>query len=141
MDQGWKKLKETLINMYTECYKADRDYRLYLEERFKLQELEDYNHSFSEHKPNPFLILQRVRELSDDGSDEQDIHILRYLLSIDSILDRIPIVHKMLSIIDSKYKENKNNLDKSLNSFCENKKDNGLFINMIRSYKKLVYGE
>ena len=47
----------------------------------------------------------------------------------------------MLSIIDSKYKENKNNLDKSLNSFCENKKDNGLFINMMKSYKKLVYGE
>lgn len=55
MDQEWKKFKETLINMYTEYYKADRDYRLYLEDRFRLQELEDYNHSFSEHKPKPFL--------------------------------------------------------------------------------------
>ena len=140
MNKEWKELKDTLVNLYKKYYEDDRKYRWYLEDNFKLQELEYYNHSFSEHKPAPYLVLARVKRLSDDGTDEQDIHILRYLLGIDSMLDRIPIVHKMLALIDTNYEENNGKLQQSLNLFCENKNDSDLFINMMNDYMKLVYG-
>ena len=76
--------------------------------------------------------------MSEDGKDEQDKYILYYLLHIDSILDRIPIVHKMLSIIDVDYDKKEETLKESINAFCENKNDPELFKRMMLDYNSLI---
>lgn len=54
------------------------------------------------------------------------------------MLDRLPIVHKMLSIIDVDYDKKEETLRESLNSFCENKNDLELFKRMILDYENLI---
>ena len=103
MKNSWKELKDTLLDLYRRCYEWDKKYRIYLENNNHLQSLEEYEHSFSKHKPTPYIVLEHIKTLSEDGKGEQDKYILYYLLHIDSILDRISIVHKMLSIIDVDY--------------------------------------
>lgn len=76
--------------------------------------------------------------MSEDGKDEQDKYILYYLLHIDSILDRVPIVHKMLSIIDSEYDKKEEALQNSINAYCENKNDLKLFKQMMIDYNNLI---
>jgi hypothetical protein len=134
----WKELKYNLLNLYRKCYEHDKKYREYLEKTHSLQNLEDYKHSFSDDKPTPYSILQYVECLSDDGKSEQDKYILYYLLHIDSILDRIPIVHKMLSIIDADYDKKEEILRHSIDSFCENKNDIELFKQMMLDYNNLI---
>lgn len=134
----WKELKYNLINLYRKCYEHDKKYREYLEKTHNLQNLEDYKNSFSDDKPTLYFILQHVESLSEDGKSEQDKYILYYLLHIDSILDRIPIVHKMLSIIDVDYENKKETLKNSIDSFCENKNDIELFKRMMLDYNKLI---
>ncbi len=138
MNTSWKELKDSLLDLYRKCYEDDKKYRIYLENTHNLQRLEEYRNSFSEHKPAPYLVLDRIERLSDDGSDEQDKYILYYLLHIDSILDRIPIVHRMLSIIDVDYDKKKETLMESINSFCENKNDLELFKCMMIDYDNLI---
>lgn len=134
----WKELKNTLLNLYRKYYKHDKKYREYLEHTYSFQNLEDYKHSFSDNKPTPYSVLQSVECLSEDGKDEQDKYILYYLLHIDSILDRIPIVHKMLFIIDIDYENKKESLKNSIDSFCENKNDIELFKHMMLDYYNLI---
>lgn len=112
MNTSWKELKDTLLNLYRKCYEHDKKYREYLENTHNLQNLEDYRNSFSGDKPTPYSILQYIECLSEDGKSEQDKYILYYLLHIDSILDRIPIVHKMLSIVDADYGKKRRNIKK-----------------------------
>ena len=138
MDTSWKELKDTLLNLYRRCYEDDRKYKEYLESTHNLQNLEDYRNSFSDHRPTPYFVLQRIKDLSEDGRGEQDKYILYYLLRIDSTLDRIPIVHKMLSIIDADYDKKEETLRKSMSSFCENKNDLELFKCMMLDYENLV---
>ena len=138
MYNNWKELKDTLLDLYRRCYEEDRKYRLYLENKHSLQSLEEYNHSFSKHKPAPYIVLEHIKALSEEGKGEQDKYILYYLLHIDSILDRIPIVHKMLSIIDVDYDKKEETLKRSINSFCENKNDPELFKRMILDYENLI---
>ena len=108
MNTNWKELKDTLLDLYRRCYEHDKKYREYLESTHNLQDLEDYRNSFSDHKPTPYFVLQYIKDLSDDGRGEKDKYILYYLLHINSMLDRIPIVHKMLSIIDDNYEKKDN---------------------------------
>ncbi len=138
MDTGWKELKYTLLNLYRRCYEHDKKYREYLESTHNLQNLENYRNSFSNHKPAPYIVLQHVKDLSEDGRDKQDKYILYYLLRIDSTLDRIPIVHKMLSIIDADYEKKEETLRESMSSFCENKNDLELFKRMMIDYNNLI---
>ena len=65
-------------------------------------------------------------------------YILYYLLRINSTLDRIPIIHKMLSIIDADYDKKEETLRKSMSSFCENKNDLELFKRMMIDYENLM---
>lgn len=138
MNTNWKELKDTLLGLYRKYYEHDKKYREYLEHNFSFQNLEDYKHPFSDDKSTPYSVLQHVECLSEDGKDEQDKYILYYLLHIDSILDRIPIVHKMLSIIDVDYENKKETLKNSIDSFCENKIDIELFKQMILDYNNLI---
>lgn len=138
MNTSWKELKDTLLDLYRRCYEYDKKYRIYLENNNRLQSLEEYEHSFSKHKPNPYIVLEHIKALSEDGKDEQDKHILYYLLHIDSILDRIPIVHKMLSIIDVDYDKKEETLNESINAYCENKNDLVLFNRMMLNYNNLI---
>ena len=138
MDTNWKELKDTLLDLYRRCYEYDKKYRNYLENNHRLQSLEEYNRSFSKHKPAPYIVLEYIKALSEDGKDEQDKYILYYLLHIDSILDRIPIVHKMLSIIDVDYDKKEETLKESINAFCENKNDPELFKRMMIDYNNLI---
>lgn len=138
MNTSWKELKDTLLGLYRRYYEYDKKYREYLESTKNLQNLEDYSHSFSSHRPTPYFVLQHIERLSEDGKGEQDKHILCYLLHIDSILDRIPIVHKMLSIIDANYDKKEEILNKSINTFCENKDNQELFKRMMLDYNNLI---
>lgn len=138
MNISWKELKDTLLNLYRRCYEYDKKYREYLESTNNLQDLEDYRNSFSDHKPTPYFVLQRIKDLSEDGRGKQDKYILYYLFRIDSMLDRIPIVHKMLSIIDVDYDKKEEALRKSMSSFCENKNDLELFKCMMIDYNNLI---
>ncbi len=138
MNTSWKELKDTLLDLYRRCYEDDKKYREYLESTHNLQNLEDYKNSFSDHRPTPYFVLQHIKNLSEDGRCEQDKNILYYLLRIDSILDRIPIVYKMLSIIDVNYDKKEETLRKSINSFCENKNDLELFKCMMLDYNNLI---
>lgn len=138
MNASWKELKDTLLNLYRRCYEDDKKYREYLESTHNLQDLEDYRNSFSDHRPAPYIVLQYIKDLSDDGRGEQDKYILYYLLHINSMLDRIPIVHKMLSIIDVDYDKKEETLRKSMSSFCENKNDLELFKRMMIDYDNLI---
>lgn len=110
MDTGWKELKDTLLNLYRRCYEYDKKYREYLESTHNLQNLEEYRNPFSDHRPAPYFVLQHIKDLSEDGRGKQDKYILYYLLHIDSMLDRVPIVHKMLSIIDVDYEKKEETL-------------------------------
>ena len=138
MNTSWKELKDSLLDLYRRCCEDDFKYRNYLESNHYLQSLEDYEHSFSERRPAPYIVFQRIENLSEDGLDEQDKYILYYLLHIDSILDRIPIVHRMLSIIDVDYEKKEEALIESINSFCENKNDLELFKRMMIDYNNLI---
>lgn len=138
MNTNWKELKDTLLDLYRKYYEHDKKYREYLEHTYNFQNLEDYKHSFSDNKPTPYYILHYIECLSEDGKDEQDKYILYYLLHIDSILDRIPIVHKMLSIIDADYENKEKALKNSIDSFCENKDDPELFKQMMLDYNNLI---
>lgn len=138
MYTNWKELKDTLLDLYREYYEHDKKYRDYLENNHHLHSLEEYRHSFSKHKPAPYIVLEYIKALSEDGQDEQDKYILYYLLHIDSILDRIPIVHKMLSIIDVDYDKKEETLKESINAFCENKSDLKLFKQMMIDYNNLI---
>lgn len=138
MNNTWKELKDTLLNLYRRCYEDDKKYREYLESTHNLQNLEDYRNSFSDLRPAPYIVLQRIKDLSDDGRGEQDKYILYYLLRINSTLDRIPIVHEMLSIIDVDYEKKEETLRKSMSSFCENKNDLELFKRMMLDYENLI---
>lgn len=138
MDTGWKELKDTLLNLYRRCYEHDKKYREYLESTNNLQNLEEYRNSFSDYRPTPYFVLQHIKDLSEDGKGEQDKYILYYLLRIDSMLDRIPIVHEMLSIIDADYEKKEETLRKSMSSFCENKNDLELFKRMMLDYENLI---
>lgn len=135
---GWKELKDNLLNLYRKYYEHDKKYREYIEHNLSFQNLEDYKHSFSDNKSTPYSVLQYIERLSEDGKDEQDKYILYYLLHIDSILDRIPIVHKMLSNIDVDYENKKETLKNSIDSFCENKNDIELFKQMMLNYNNLI---
>jgi hypothetical protein len=138
MNTNWKELKDTLLNLYRRCYEHDKKYREYLESTHNLQDLEEYRHSFSDYRPAPYIVLQRIGRLSEDGRGEQDKYILYYLLHIDSMLDRIPIVHEMLSIIDIDYDKKEETLRRSMSSFCENKNDLELFKRMMLDYENLI---
>ena len=138
MNTKWKELKDTLLNLYRRCYEDDKKYREYLESTHNLQNLEDYKNSFSDYRPAPYFVLQHIKYLSDDGRGKQDKYILYYLLHIDSMLDRIPIVHKMLSITDVDYDKKEETLRKSMSSFCENKNDLELFKRMMLDYENLI---
>lgn len=138
MKNSWKELKDTLLDLYRRCYECDMKYRIYLENNHRLQSLEEYEHSFSKHKPAPYIVLEYIKALSEDGKDEQDKYILYYLLHIDSILGRIPIVYKMLSIIDVDYDKKEETLKKSINAYCENKSDPELFKRMMLDYENLI---
>lgn len=138
MNNTWKELKDTLLNLYRRCYDYDKKYREYLESTHNLQNLEDYRNSFYDHRPTPYFVLQRIKDLSEDGRGKQDKNILYYLLRINSTLDRIPIVHKMLSIIDADYDKKEETLRKSMSSFCENKNDLELFKRMMLDYENLI---
>ena len=138
MNTSWKELKDTLLDLYRRCYEDDKKYRESLESTHNLQNLEDYRNSFSDHRPTPYFVLQHIKNLSEDGRCEQDKNILYYLLRIDSILDRIPIVYKMLSIIDVDYDKKEETLRKSISSFCENKNDFELFKCMMLDYNNLI---
>ena len=138
MNTSWKELKDTLLDLYRRCYEYDKKYREYLESTHNLQNLEDYRNSFSDHRPTPYFVLQRIGRLSDDGRGEQDKYILYYLLRINSILDRVPIVHKMMSIIDTDYDKKEETLRNSMSSFCENKNDSELFNRMMLDYENLI---
>ena len=138
MNTKWKELKDTLLNLYRRCYEDDKKYREYLESTHNLQNLEDYKNSFSDYRPSPYFVLQHIKYLSDDGRGKQDKYILYYLLHIDSMLDRIPIVHKMLSITDVDYDKKEETLRKSMSSFCENKNDLELFKRMMLDYENLI---
>lgn len=138
MNNTWKELKDTLLNLYRRCYEYDKKYREYLESLHNLQYLEDYRNSFSDLSPTPYFVLQHIKDLSEDGRGEQDKYILYYLLCIDSMLDRLPIVHKMLSIIDADYDKKEETLRKSLSLFCENKNDLELFKRMMLDYENLI---
>ena len=138
MNTGWKELKYTLLNLYRRCYEHDKKYREYLESTHNLQNLENYRNSFSDYRPAPYIVLQHIKDLSEDGRGKQDKYILYYLLHIDSMLDRIPIVHKMLSIIDADYDKKEETLKKSMISFCENKNDLELFKRMMLDYENLI---
>ena len=138
MNTNWKELKDTLLNLYRRCYEDDKKYREYLESTHNLQNLEDYRNSFSDHRPAPYIVLQHIKRLSEDGRGEQDKYILYYLLRINSTLDRIPIVHKMLSIIDIDYEKKEETLRESMSSFCENKNDFELFKRMMLDYENLI---
>ena len=138
MNTNWKELKDALLTLYRKCYEHDKKYREYLERTLSFQNLEDYKHSFSDDKPTPYSVLQYIERLSEDGKNEQDKYILYYLLHIDSILDRIPIIHKMLSIIDVDYNKKEEVLRKSIDSFCENKDDLELFKYMMIDYSNLI---
>ena len=138
MNTKWKELKDTLLNLYRRCYEDDKKYREYLESTHNLQNLEDYKNSFSDYRPAPYFVLQHIKYLSDDGRGKQDKYILYYLLHIDSLLDRIPIVHKMLSITDVYYDKKEETLRKSMSSFCENKNDLELFKRMMLDYENLI---
>ena len=138
MNINWKKLKDTLLNLYRRSYEYDKKYREYLESTHNLQNLEEYRNSFSDHRPTPYIVLQHIKDLSEDGRGEQDKYILYYLLRINSMLDRIPIVHKMLSIIDVDYDKKEETLRKSMCSFCENKNDLELFKRMMLDYENLI---
>lgn len=138
MNTSWKGLKDTLLDLYRRCYEYDFKYRNYLESNHYLQSLEDYEHSFSERKPAPYIVSELIESLSDDGMNEQDKYILYYLLHIDSVLDCVPIIHKMLSIIDVDYEKKAETLRNSMNSFCENKNDLALFKRMMLDYNNLT---
>ena len=138
MNTKWKELKDILLNLYRRCYEHDKKYREYLESTHNLQNLEEYRHSFSDYRPAPYIVLQYIKYLSDDGRGEQDKYILYYLLHINSMLDRIPIVHEMLSIIDVYYDKKEETLRKSMSSFCENKNDLELFKRMMLDYDNLI---
>ena len=138
MNTKWKELKDTLLNLYRRIYEYDKKYREYLESTHNLQNLEDYRNSFSDHRPAPYIVLQHIKRLSEDGRGEQDKYILYYLLRINSTLDRIPIVHEMLSIIDVDYEKKEEILRKSMSSFCENKNDFELFKRMMLDYQLLT---
>lgn len=138
MNNTWKELKDTLLNLYRRCYEYDRKYREHLESTHNLQDLEEYRHSFSDLRPTPYFVLQHIKRLSEDGRGEQDKYILYYLLRINSTLDRIPIVHKMLSIIDIDYEKKEETLRESMSSFCENKNDLELFKRMMIDYDNLI---
>lgn len=138
MNNTWKELKDTLLNLYRRCYEYDRKYREHLESTHNLQDLEEYRHSFSNYRPAPYIVLQHIKDLSEDGRGKQDKYILYYLLRINSMLDRIPIVHKMLSIIDVDYDKKEETLRKSMSSFCENKNDLELFKRMMLDYENLI---
>ena len=138
MNNTWKELKDTLLNLYRRCYEYDKKYREHLESTHNLQDLEDYRNSFSDHRPTPYFVLQHIKDLSEDGRGKQDKYILYYLLRIDSMLDRIPIVHKMLSIIDADYDKKEETLRKSMSSFCENRDDFELFKRMMLDYENLM---
>lgn len=138
MDTNWKELKDILLNLYKRCYEYDRKYREHLESTHNLQDLEEYRNSFSDHRPTPYFVLQHIKDLSEDGRGKQDKYILYYLLCIDSVLDRIPIVHKMLSIIDADYDKKEETLRKSMSSFCENKNGLELFKRMMLDYENLI---
>ena len=138
MNTSWKELKDTLLDLYIKCDERDIKYREYLESTLSFQMLEDYRNSFSDNKPAPYFVLKYIRALSEDGRGEQDKHILYYLLHIDSILDRIPTVHRMLSIIDAGYLDKKEVLRKSIDSFCENRNDAELFKRMMLDYNNLI---
>ena len=138
MYTNWKELKDTLLDLYRKYYEHDKKYRDYLENNYHLHSLEEYRHSFSKRKPAPYIVLEYIKALSEDGKDEQDKYILYYLLHIDSILDRIPIVHKMLSIIDVDYDKKEEVLKESINDFCENKSDLKLFKQMMIDYNSLI---
>ena len=140
MYTNWKELKDTLLDLYREYYEHDKKYRVFLERVGGLYNLESYERSFSDSKPKPYIVLEYIKALSEDGKDEQDKYILYYLLHIDSILDRIPIVHKMLSIIDVDYDKKEETLRKSSSSFCENKNDLELFKQMMIDYNNLISG-
>lgn len=62
MYANWKELKDTLLDLYTRCYESDKKYRDYLENNNHLQRLEEYYHSFSEHKPAPYIYSSRVHQ-------------------------------------------------------------------------------
>ena len=138
MDASWKELKDTLLDLYRKCYEHDKKYREHLESTHNLQDLEEYRNSFSDHRPTPYFVLQHIKDLSEDGRGKKDKYILYYLLRIDSMLDRIPIVHKMLSIIDVNYEKKEETLRKSMSSFCENKNDLELFKRMMLDYENLI---
>lgn len=138
MYTNWKELKDTLLDLYRRYSEHDTKYRIFLENVGDLYSLENYRNSFSDRKPAPYLVLEHIKDLSEDGKDEYDRHILHYLLHIDSILDRIPIVHKMLSIIDADYEKKEETLRNSINAYCENKSDPELFKRMMLDYSNLI---
>ena len=138
MNNTWKELKDTLLNLYIRCYEYDKKYREHLESTLNLQDLGEYRHTFSDYRPAPYIVLQHIKDLSDDGRGEQDKYILYDLLQINSMLDRIPIVHKMLSIIDADYDKKEETLRESLSLFCENKNDLELFKRMMLDYENLI---
>ena len=55
MYTNWKELKDTLLDLYRRCYEYDKKYRDYLENNHHLQSLEEHKHSFSKHKPAPYI--------------------------------------------------------------------------------------
>lgn len=138
MYNNWKELKDTLLDLYRRCSEHDIKYRIYLESVGSLYSLENYRNSFSDRKPASYIVLEHIKDLSEDGKDEYDRHILYYLLHIDSILDRIPIVHRMLSIIDTEYDKKEESLRNSINAYCENKNDPELFKRMMLDYNNLI---
>lgn len=138
MYTNWKELKDTLLDLYRRYDEYDTKYRIFLENVGGLYSLESYEYSFSDRKPTPYIVLEHIKDLSEDGKDEYDRYILYYLLHIDSILDRIPIVHKMLYIIDTEYDKKEEALRKSINAYCENKSDPELFKRMMLDYNNLI---
>ena len=140
MYTNWKELKDTLLDLYRKYYEHDKKYRVFLERVCGLYILESYERSFSDSKPKPYIVLEHIKGLSDDGKGKHDRHILHYLLHIDSILDRIPIVHRMLSIIDVDYDKKEETLRNSINAYCESKSDLKLFKQMMIDYNNLISG-
>lgn len=65
-------------------------------------------------------------------------YILYYLLHINSVLDWVSIIHKMLSIIDVDYEKKEEAFMESINSFCENKNELELFKRMMLDYNNLI---